>query len=259
MRKKVKLPLNREGEVESLKYFSDQEKTAVIAMSYHTNTSQNAYRYLAYREISGLVKKYAHGKRTLDYGAGTGISTQFLLNQGLLVDGVDVNTEMLDQAKVHCPEANFYKCKNGFIPVQSNAYDLIFSSFVFLEIPSEKECVKYLSEGKRVLKSDGVFIAVTGSHEFYSRNWLSFKTDYPENKNLKSGAKAKIVLIKSGMEFTDFYWTEQDYCNFFEKSGLSLVEILYPLGKASEPFPWKDETKYPPFAILVAKHSLVVP
>jgi hypothetical protein len=89
----------------------------------------------------------------------------------------------------------------------------------------------------------------------YSKNWFTFNTDYPENKNLKSGDLAKIYLCDAAIEFTDFYWTEADYRHFFKKAGFDLLEIHYPLGKENEQYPWKDEKTASPFVIFVAKKS----
>lgn len=240
----------------NLDYLSEQGKSTNVAKKYHDNTLSSPHRYLAYRDLPNLIEKHVVGKMALDYGAGTGISSQFLLNLGFQVSGVDISHEMLKQARIHCPLVPFYSIENGCIPLVSQSFDLVFSSFVLLEMKSAMEFAKYFREAKRVMKPNGTFIAVTGSQEFYSRNWLPFKTDYPENKNLKSGDKVKIAIIESNMEFTDFYWTETDYRMFFENAGLSLIEVLYPLGKATEPFPWKDEKTIPPFAVFVAKNRM---
>jgi len=90
----------------------------------------------------------------------------------------------------------------------------------------------------------------------YSRDWLIFNTDYSENKNLKSGDKARIYNRVANIEFTDYFWTEENYRSFFEKAGFILVEEHYPLGKLNENYQWKDELKYSPFSIFVAKKSI---
>lgn len=239
--------------IKNSNYLSEKDKSTDVAEKYHNNTLSSPHRYLAYRDIPYLIEKHVLGKTALDYGAGTGISSQFLLNLGFQVSGVDKSHEMLKQAKIHCPLVPFYSIENDCIPLVSQSFDLVFSSFVLLEMKSTIEFAKYLGEAKRIMKPNGTFIAVTGSEKFYSQNWLPFKTDYPENKNLKSGNRVKIGIIESNMEFTDFYWTETDYRMFFENAGFSLIEILYPLGKATEPFPWKDEKNTPPFVIFVAK------
>lgn len=235
-------------------YHSQDEKSVGQAIDY-SKTDQSLSRYLAYRDIPALITKYTYGKKTLDDGAGTGFSTQFLQAQGLDVTGVDVSQEMLTQAMVNCPHTPFYLIQNGSIPVALDTYDLVFSSLVLFELGSEKEILTYLKEAKRVMKNDGVFIAVTGSQEMFTNDWLIYETNYPENKNLKSGDLAKSYLRDAAIEFTDFYWTEADYRHFFKQAGLQLIEVHYPMGQEHEQLPWKDEMTSSPFVVLVAKKN----
>ena len=235
-------------------YLSHEDKLAEQVSAY-AQTKRGINRYLSYRDIPALIQEYVQGDITLDYGAGTGISTEFLYEQGLKVTGVDISEEMYIQAKDRCPYASFHLIQNGITPFPSETYDFVFSSFVLLEIGSEKDILAYLAEAKRVMKSEGVFIAVTGSQDMYSKNWLLSRTDYPENKNLKSGDKAKIFLRDPPIEFTDFYWTESDYKDFFKKVGFHLMKVHHPLGKKDEPYPWKEELGCSPFVIFVAKKA----
>lgn len=239
---------------ETTVYHSQDDKSNEQAVGY-SKTNQSLSRYLAYRDIPSFIAQYCHGKKSLDYGAGTGFSTQFLLAQALEVTGVDISKEMLNQAVLNCPDTSFYLIQNGSIPSISETYDLVFSSLVLFELGSKKEILAYLEEAKRVLKKNGVLIAVTGSQEMYSKDWLIFNTDFPENKNLKSGDLAKIYLCDANIEFTDYYWTEADYRCLFEKAGFQLLEIHYPTGKASEPYPWKDEKVSSPFVVFVAEKN----
>lgn len=232
-------------------YHSQDKKLNEQAIGY-SKTKQSISSYLAYRDMPSFIAQYCHGKKALDYGAGTGSSTQFLLEQALEVTGVDISKEMLAQAVLHCPDTPFYLIQDGTIPSMPETYDLVFSSFVLLELSSEKEILAYLEEAKRVLKKDGVFIAVTGSQEMYSKDWLIYNTDFPENKNLKSGDLAKCYLCDVDIEFMDYYWTEADYRHLFERAGFQLLEVHYPMGEAGEPYPWKDEKTGSPFVILIA-------
>lgn len=237
-------------------YLSQDTKSTETAIDY-LKTSKSLSRLLGYRDIPAFIEEYAPGKRALDHGAGTGFSTQFLTVQGLDVIGVDVSEPMLAQAKTNCPSTRFYLIKDGEIPLESDTFDLVFSSLVLFELGSEEDMLAYLNEAKRVLKDDGVFIALTGSEHMYSKNWLIFNSDYPENRNLKSGDLAKIYLKDAGIEFTDFYWTESDYRHFFKEAGFDLVKVHYPLGQADEGLEWKEETTLSPFVVFIAKKSVL--
>lgn len=233
-------------------YHSMNKQPAAIAQIYNT-TEHAIYRYLAYRDIPQLISKYVAGDKALDYGAGTGISTQFLISQKFQVTGVDVSNDMLKQARINCPTNEFYLLENSSIPLPATSFDLVFSSFVLFELSTPEMVVSYLKEANRVMKENGVFIGVTGSEELYSREWFCFDTDFPENKKLQSGSTAKMVLPGKDIEFTDFYWTSADYDRFFKEAGLEIVEKYFPLGKENEPFHWKDEIAFPPYVIFVAK------
>ena len=54
----------------------------------------------------------------------------------------------------------------------------------------------------------------------------------------------------------DYYWTEADYRRLFEEAGFHLLEVHYPMGKASETYSWKDEKMSSPFVVLVAEKNL---
>lgn len=235
-------------------YHSGGNKSAIEA-HFYSQTHKSPHRYLAYRDIPMLIDSYIQGKKSLDYGTGTGCSVQFLLDLGFDVTGVDISEEMLFQAMQKCPHVPFHQIQQQKIPLISNFFDLVFSSFVLFEMGTEAEILTYLIEAKRVMKIGGIFVAVTGSQHLhsYSRNWMSFNTKFEENKNLKSGGLAKLYLYDPGIEFIDYYWTEHDYRDFFMKSGLQLQVIYYPLAKQCDPYSWKDEKKYSPFVIFIAK------
>lgn len=231
-------------------YDSSKKKSEAIANVYR-KTLNSPYRYLAYRDIPNLIKKYVSGKTVLDYGCGTGISTQFLINQGFAVTAIDISEEMLKQARDYCPLAEYYHVQDSSFSEISKTYDLIFSSFVLCELG--KEISEYLNEARKLLGKEGVFIAITSSEHMYSKHWFCFDNQYEQNQNLKSGDKGKILASDTGIEFTDYYWTKQDYLNFFQQAGFDPIEVYYPLGKSNEPFSWKDETVYSPFLILISK------
>lgn len=237
---------------ETCVYHSQEDKSGEAASGYK-KTETSLSRYLSYRDIPGLLNTYAKGNKALDYGAGTGISTDFLLKNGYEVVSVDISQEMLNEARKNCPEGCFHLVENGKIPFAGNSFDVVFSSLVLFEIGTNEGMHSYLSEAKRVLKREGVLIALTGSHTMYSKDWLIFGVDYPENKTLKSGDLARVLLKDANIEFTDYYWTEEDYRRYFNNSGFDIIKVHYPLGKKEEPYPWKDELKSSPFVIFVAK------
>ncbi|KAK7590731.1 hypothetical protein V9T40_002344 [Parthenolecanium corni] len=159
-------------------------------------------KYLGFRDIPDLLQKYANGNKLLDYGCGPGISSAFLKKLGFQIDGVDINESMINLARQALPKNNFQVLKEGKIPAEDEHYDIVFSSWVLQEIGQKHELVTTLIEIARVLKTDGIFVAVLASEAFYGKNWIDVDAKYKENENLKGGDKTKI-LIKETNFFYD--------------------------------------------------------
>jgi len=212
--------------------------------------------YLAFRDIPELLNKYTKGRKALDYGCGPGRSTRFLKGLDFDTVGVDISTDMLEKARLQDEYGEYHHIESGQLPFADNSFDLIFSSFVFIEVNSLEKITEILAEMKRVLKKDGVIIYVTAPAAGYEGNWVSFSYDFPENdKTFRSGDMAKLLIRGSGVILYDYYWTEQDYIQVANKVGLKLVEIHKPIGSDEDPVEWLDEAKSPYMAVYVLRKS----
>lgn len=234
-------------------YRSAEDKTEEQACRY-LQTHQAPHRYLAYRDIPTFVHQFVKGKRTLDYGSGTGASSSFLFDMGLDVLGIDVSSKMLEQARSNFPSIQFCSVEN-LIPAEE--FDLVFSSFVLFELASKDDIVQYLNKSFSFLKKDGIFIGITGSEHLYSlfRDWMTFDANFEENRNLRSGDIAKLALKYPEMEFYDYYWKKSDYLDCFERTGLKILQTHSPLGSPKDLYPWKDELSYSPFTVFIARKT----
>lgn len=234
-------------EYDATKERSDQEANA---LAYREKSS---LVFLTFREMQNLLDSHAPGNHLLDYGTGSGAFINILSKYGYNVTGVDISETMLKQARINHPDTPCLLIEKNSLPFENGEFDVIFSSFVLLEMGCEEELVEYLNEARRVMKDEGVFIAVTSSQYMYSHDWLTLNVDFPENRHLFSGCRVKAGSMDGNLEFEDYFWTEQDYRRFCEIAGLQVVEVLYPLGKETDPYPWKDELTVSPYVILVAK------
>lgn len=208
--------------------------------------------YLAFRDIPELLQKHAKGRKALDYGCGPGRSTRFLKNQGFDVVGVDISQDMLEKARLQDEAGEYHIVESGELPFEDSSFDVIFSSFVFIEVSTLDEISKILSEMKRVLKPDGVIIFVTGPAEGFNGNWISFSYDFPENKkNFRSGDIAKLLIRGTGVILYDYYWKEQDFRKVIKDVGLNLIELQKPLGRKDDPIEWLDEDKLPYMVVYI--------
>src|SRR5215472_185361 len=88
--------------------YEDEER----ARAYATLQFPGTY-YLAFRDLSGLIRRHNHGSCALDFGCGTGRSTRFLRNLGLNVIGADVSQAMLDHARALDPSGEYRLIRNN--------------------------------------------------------------------------------------------------------------------------------------------------
>jgi ubiquinone/menaquinone biosynthesis C-methylase UbiE len=153
-------------------------------------------QYLAFRDIPMLIQEYAGSiASALDYGCGAGRSTRFLKRLGFDAVGVDVSQEMLEQARSKDRSGEYHHVPSGRLPFEDSEFDLVFSSFVFLEVSRIEEIEGILKEMKRVLRKDGIIIFVTASMEASEGDWVSLSYSFPENdRPLRSGETVKLLM-----------------------------------------------------------------
>lgn len=216
-------------------------------------------QYLAFRDIGTLIQEYAGPVTSvLDYGCGAGRSTRFLKRLGFNAVGADVSGDMLEQARSKDGAGEYHHIPSGHLPFEDATFDLIFASFVFLEVSRLEEIERILREMKRVLRNDGTIIFVTASTEATQGNWVSLSYAFPENdKPLQSGDTVKLLIQGIDVVLFDYFWTEEDYIGAAERAGLSLAKLHKPLGSPDDSIEWRDETKISPTAIYVLRNSLL--
>lgn len=210
---------------------------------------------LAFNELPRLLKKYVKGRKAIDVGCGTGRSTQFLDDLGFQTKGVDNCPFFLEQAKQSSYQKNkYFLAEGGALPFNDASFDLAFSSFVLLMIPSKKKMKSICKEIYRILKPGAIFIVITGNEYMHSprMKWVSYETDFAENENLKRGSLAKIRIKNNGAVFTDYNWLNEDYIEVLEGSGFDVIETLSPKASSDEDH-WLSEKEFSPFLIYVAR------
>lgn len=210
--------------------------------------------HVAFKVLPSLIKKYSAGIKTLDYGCGSGCSTLFLYELGLNVEGVDICPYMLQEAS-YIKNISFQLIQSAELPHQNDSFDMVFSSFVLFEIASKNELIEVFNEIYRVLKPGGIFISVTGTEELYRKRWLTIEADFPQNKNLKSGDVAKILLSDVDVIVYDYYWTDQDYLDVIKETKFTHLETSLPLGDENDGYDWIDEDKFPPYSIYILQKN----
>jgi len=100
--------------------------------------------------------------RVAEIGCGLGRMTRSLADEFLEVHGVDISSQMVQQAKDRLRD-----CSNARLQVNSgtdlaclpsNYFDLVFSYLVFQHIPAREVIENYLFESARILQSGGAIL-----------------------------------------------------------------------------------------------------
>jgi ubiquinone/menaquinone biosynthesis C-methylase UbiE len=213
--------------------------------------------YLAYRDLPEIISEHIRGKKAIDFGCGTGRSTRFLKKYAFNTVGVDISGEMLEKAREIDPHGDYRLIEDGnFGQFEENAYDLILSAFTFDNIPTMEKKFSILKAMRRLLKREGLLVNMVSAPEIYTHEWASFSTkDFPENIYAKSGDIVKIIQtdIEDKRPVEDIICTDEDYQDVFKRAGLGLVKVYRPLARESEPYPWVNETRIPPWVVYVLK------
>ncbi|MGC1321117.1 MAG: class I SAM-dependent methyltransferase [Candidatus Udaeobacter sp.] len=152
--------------------------------------------YLAFRDLSALIRRYNHGSRALDFGCGTGRSTRFLRNLGLNVIGSNVSQAMLDQARALDPSGEYQLIRDNiageFTP---GSFDIILAAFTFDNMPNAAKA-DALSALRTLLASNGCLLLVVSSPAIYVNEWASFSTrDFSENRHACDGDRVRIIML----------------------------------------------------------------
>ena len=223
------------------------------ADAYATVEFANTY-YLAYRDLPVIIAAHVTGRKALDFGCGTGRSTRFLRNLGLVVSGMDISDETLRIARALDPAGDYQIVPEGnLIRCTAESFDLIVSLFTFDNVPHAAKS-GILSGLGRLLRPTGTIINVVSSPEIYTHEWASFTTkDFPENATGRSGDIVRIIVTdhQDRRPIEDILCSDQSYQNLYQEAGLKTIGTLKPLARGNEPYSWIHETEIAPWVVYV--------
>lgn len=230
-------------------FIDNKKELEEYAKAYASKTPPNSLKNLAFKHLPSLFKKYNTNNKALDFGCGTGYSTSFLKSLGFDCKGVDINPKMVELAKENDKNGTYQSITNSKIPYDNETFDLVFASFVLLEMSSLEQIEEALIEISRVLKPAGHFVAILDNESMYKYSWGALNTDFPQNKTLENGQKVKVEFIHNNLSIEDYYWTQESYLSAMQKANLELLEISNPLADPNDGIEWKDETHISPISI----------
>lgn len=116
-----------------------------------------------------FASKFANGKRVLDIGSGAGYGTQMLAETAAFAAGCDISLESAKYARSvygdTVDNVRFAQSNCLALPFADRTFDLVVSFEVIEHLEQQNQMV---SEARRVLKPDGMFIVSTPERERYN-------------------------------------------------------------------------------------------
>jgi len=143
-----------------------------------------------------------NGDKVLDIGVGTGRNAGLLLDKGATVEGIDISTGMMTEAKnrLKGKNINFTVADAGKkIPFDNALFDYAVCMRVLKYIPTWKKTIKEVS---RVLKKKGIFVLEIAN--LYSVGYLGlgnanyFLFNLNHVKNILKKYDFEIIDIEGG-------------------------------------------------------------
>lgn len=182
----------------------DYSKTYDIPTSDESLVFQNA--------ILSYLKPNYH---IVDIGCGTGFSAEYFSNKGMIVDGIDLSSKMIEIAKKKHPDINFSVADMiEFKPPQKvDAVYAGYSMFHFDQLDFEKT----LRNIKSYLKQGGIFALV-----------------------MQEG-KGEIEQVEPFLPKEKIYiklYTEKELTSLLSDHGFEILDIKRKIPKNSKEFPY---------------------
>ena len=114
-----------------------------------------------------FAARWASGARVLDLGCGAGYGTAELAGRARSATGIDLAPEAIDHASSAYPRANisFVPASATAVPFRDGTFDLITAFEVIEHLHNWREL---LSESRRLLHPNGVFLVSTPNKEYYN-------------------------------------------------------------------------------------------
>lgn len=154
-------------------------------------------------------------KKILDVGCGDGTDLKKIADQGAIPYGIDPSEEFVQMAKNINKNGVIRKGIGEDVPFSDNFFDIVVSKWAIQTSPDVK---KIFSEIARVLKKDGIFIALI-KHPWMQQlekvRDYGNNADYYEQKIVTSNIyEGKIVLKEPSHTIGDYF--NKDFFENFE-------------------------------------------
>lgn len=182
--------------------------------------------------VIAIINKYSNSKnaKILDIGCGTGKYGEMMQEAGYKVVGIDKSETQINQAK-QLIEA--YKGDATNLTFKDESFD-ICTMIIMIQQLSKKDRIKAFGEAHRVLKTKGIFLIKTCSHEdlqyrftskFFPKTLEIDKTRYPDITELRNELSifSKIEIENSSIIVEK---SKEKYLDQYKKRGTSNFSFL---------------------------------
>jgi ubiquinone/menaquinone biosynthesis C-methylase UbiE len=114
-----------------------------------------------------FARRYAHGKRVLDAGCGTGYGSAELAQSAAAVTGVDISPDAIEYASASYPISSlrFMESSCTAMPLPAASFDLVVAFEVIEHLADYRA---FLNECARVLTREGLFIVSSPNKRYYA-------------------------------------------------------------------------------------------
>ena len=137
----------------------------------------------------------------LEIGSGTGVVLQTLRARGVMVQGVELRQELIDEARAWFLDTLIQKVEGTTLPFANESFDVVMSFDVFEHIPDSDA---HLREVRRVLRTGGAYLMQTPNKwmnvVFETIRWRSFTRFREDHCSLHTLGELTARLSRHGFE-----------------------------------------------------------
>ena len=179
--------------------------------------------WAAYDEMYELIRPVVRHKTALELATGTGLIAKHIVNAAAHIEATDASPEMILEAKRDNRSAKLhFSVQDMFrLPYANQSFDVVIVSNALHIVPQPENA---LQEIKRVLKDDGVLIALTFTHA----------------GNSFSGKVRAFFMKRVGFPLHS-KWTSEEYLRFLRQNGWAVRKSA--VLKASFPLTYAECVK----------------
>lgn len=180
--------------------------------------------------------------RLLDYGGGDGL---FALACAELpfeqITVFDPAPNMCAVARKNCGSAAHINVVQSSRGLPDGDFDAITLNAVWMCLSTETECMSVLRDVFRLLKSDGLIIALVTHPCFRDKRFSTYWTDFNMNDYLRDGAQFNVTISdgKNEIQIVDTHWCLSTMSNQLKRAGFVITELFeIPDHPVTDAAPW---------------------